>query len=362
PRLKSVSLSAPFVSATITAPFVSAVTATASNRLGSRALHMLCCCSSALRVLWCCGSYFWCVRSVSRGPVFIDLHWKPPHLPSKPLPLHFSSNAAKTCAIDETRLWSEVSEPSSTCPAGCVECSGEILLSSHRMLLMIPELQTLLSVMELLLPTSSVMECSLHIYSSAMEFLLIGCRFTTRMWFQISSISSAIECSTLTLNCRTFSWMWLQILFIATSLKHISIFLLPWLLYLCSCVARSVYGLEDWTTDDALSVLFKGSAFWYQTTSAIVALIKIVYPTLVVVSITGIGSLIVFSMLFGVIPLLRLNVVEIRRHLNNACCLCIMTCFYLLFLCFRLTFMAANLLAVMALLPSFVNNFSFDGE
>ncbi|KAL0731071.1 hypothetical protein Bca4012_027165 [Brassica carinata] len=243
PRLKSVSLSAaivaPFISATIVAPFVSAFTATASNRLGSRALHVLCCCSSSLRVLWCCGSYFWCVRSESRGPVFVDLRRKPPPLPSKPLPLLFSTGAAKTCAIDETRLWSEVPEPSSTFSARSVDCSGEILLSSDHMLLTIPELQTLFSVMDFLLPNPSVMECSLHISSSAMEFLLIGCRFTTRLWFQISYISSAIECLML------------------------------------------IYGLEDWTTDDALSVLFKGSAFRYQITSAIVALIKIVYLTLV---------------------------------------------------------------------------------
>lgn len=101
---------------------------------------------------------------------------------------------------------------------------------------------------------------------------------------------------------------------------------------------------------------------WYQITTAIVAIIKIVYPTLVVVSITGIRSLIVFSMLFGVIPLLRLNVVEIRGHLSNACCLCIMTAFIFCFYVFRLTFVAANLLTVMALLPSFVNNSSFNGE
>ncbi|KAL0702503.1 hypothetical protein Bca4012_058625 [Brassica carinata] len=142
--------------------------------------------------------------SVSRVPGFLDLRRKPPPFPSKPLPLLFSTGAAKTCVIDETRLWSEVPE------------------SSHRMLLMIPELQTLFSIMEFLLPNSSNMECSLHIYSSAMEFLLIGCRLTTRLWFQVSSISSAIEC--LMLNCRTFSWMWLQRLFIDTFVKHISIF------------------------------------------------------------------------------------------------------------------------------------------
>lgn len=108
------------------------------------------------------------------------------------------------------------------------------------------------------------------------------------------------------------------------------------LLHYCSRVVLSVYGLEDWTTDDALSVLFKGSAFRYQITSAIVAVIKIVYPTLVVVSITSIKSLIVFIMLLGVIPLLRLlNAVEIRGRLSNACCLRIMTAFiFCFFVCF----------------------------
>lgn len=151
--------------------------------------------------------------------------------------------------------------------------------------------------------------------------------------------------------------MWLQILFIATSLKHISVFLLPWLLHSCSCVARSLYGLEDWTTDDALSVFFKGSAVRYHITFAIMAIIKIVHRTLVVVSITGIRSLIVFSMLFCVIPLLRLNVVEIRGHLSSACCLRIMTAFIFCFYVFSLDFCSSEFVSRDGFFTNFCKQF-----
>uniref|UniRef100_A0A0D3AFK4 Major facilitator superfamily (MFS) profile domain-containing protein n=1 Tax=Brassica oleracea var. oleracea TaxID=109376 RepID=A0A0D3AFK4_BRAOL len=142
PRFKSASLSiaaaVPFISAATAAPFVSDATAalfvstitpTVSNRLGSSVLlkstvsyavrlsgdsrkamssgssapRIPCRCSSVLLVPWCCGSYSWCVRSVTQGSVFVDPRRKPPPLPSKSFPFHFSTGASKTCAIDETR-------------------------------------------------------------------------------------------------------------------------------------------------------------------------------------------------------------------------------------------------------------------
>ncbi|KAH0919095.1 hypothetical protein HID58_026755, partial [Brassica napus] len=163
PRFKSASLSiaaaVPFISAATAAPFVSdataalfvsTITATVSNRLGSSVLRkstvsyavrlsgdsrkamssgssaprIPCRCSSVLRVPWCCGSYFWCVRSVTQGSVFVDPRRKPPPLPSKPFPFHFFTGAAKTCAIDETRHCGEVLKLSPTCPARCADCSG----------------------------------------------------------------------------------------------------------------------------------------------------------------------------------------------------------------------------------------------
>ncbi|CAN7046719.1 unnamed protein product, partial [Brassica oleracea var. botrytis] len=108
PRFNSASLSiaaaVPFISAVTAAPFVSdataalfvsTITTTVSNRLGSSVLlkstvsyavrlsgdsrkamssgfsapRIPCHCSSVLRVPWCCGSYFWCVRSVTQGSV-----------------------------------------------------------------------------------------------------------------------------------------------------------------------------------------------------------------------------------------------------------------------------------------------------
>ncbi|KAF3599221.1 hypothetical protein F2Q69_00033447 [Brassica cretica] len=163
PRFKSASLSiaaavplifaataAPFVSDATAALFVSTITAIVSNRLGSSvflkstvsyavrlsgdsrkamssgssAPRIPCRCSSVLRVPWCCGSYSWCVRSVTQGSVFVDPHRKPPPLSSKPFPFHYSTGAAKTCAIDETRHCGEVLKLSPTCPARCADCSG----------------------------------------------------------------------------------------------------------------------------------------------------------------------------------------------------------------------------------------------
>ncbi|CAN6816766.1 unnamed protein product [Brassica oleracea var. botrytis] len=148
----------------------------------------------------------------------------------------------------------------------------------------------------------------------------------------------AIECS---LAITTFysaieyflACLWFQILIINTLLKPTSTFLLPWLLYhCCSCVARSAFGLEDCSTDDLLSELFKGSAFWCYIASAIVASVKIFIPALVVEPITSIRSLIVFFVSHGVIPLLKPSVVEIRGRLCNVSCLCIMIAS--IFMCF----------------------------
>uniref|UniRef100_A0A0D3DEG1 HIT domain-containing protein n=1 Tax=Brassica oleracea var. oleracea TaxID=109376 RepID=A0A0D3DEG1_BRAOL len=91
---------------------------------GFSAPRIPCRCSSVLRVPWCCGSYSWCVRSVTQGSVFVDPRRKPPPLPSKPFPFHFSTGASKTCAIDETRHCGEVLKLSPTCPARCADCSG----------------------------------------------------------------------------------------------------------------------------------------------------------------------------------------------------------------------------------------------
>ncbi|CAH8337149.1 unnamed protein product [Eruca vesicaria subsp. sativa] len=84
----------------------------------------------------------------------------------------------------------------------------------------------------------------------------------------------------------------------------------------CHCFCTSTLVLlgqyMDWKGwSDSLSILFKGSTFWYKFTYVSVTDIKIVIPTVVVVPITGIKSLNVFIMFLGVIPLLRPNVVEI---------------------------------------------------
>ncbi|WZZ04761.1 hypothetical protein YC2023_090682 [Brassica napus] len=82
----------------------------------------------------------------------------------------------------------------------------------------------------------------------------------------------------------------------------------------------STFGLEDCSTDDLFSVLFKGSAFWCYTASAIVASVKIVIPTLIAEPITSIRSLIVFFVSHGFIPLLKPSVGEIGRRLCNQSC------------------------------------------
>ncbi|KAH0879089.1 hypothetical protein HID58_066483 [Brassica napus] len=74
----------------------------------------------------------------------------------------------------------------------------------------------------------------------------------------------------------------------------------------------STFGLEDCSTNDLFSVLFKGSAFWCYITSAIVASVKIVIHALVAEPITSIRSLIVFFVSHGVIPLFKPSVGEIQ--------------------------------------------------
>ncbi|KAF2569160.1 hypothetical protein F2Q68_00024300 [Brassica cretica] len=130
PRFKSASISiaaaVPFISAATAAPFVSdatpvlfvsTITATVSNSLGSSVLmkstvsyavrlsgdsrkamssgssapRIPCRCSSVLRVPWCCGSYFWCVRSVTQGSVFVDPRRKRNRLLFHPNLFHFIS-------------------------------------------------------------------------------------------------------------------------------------------------------------------------------------------------------------------------------------------------------------------------------
>ncbi|CAN7007239.1 unnamed protein product [Brassica oleracea var. botrytis] len=146
----SAATAALFVSDATAALFVSTITTTVSNHLGSSVLlkstvsyavrlsgdsrkamssgfsapRIPCRCSSVLRVPWCCDSYSWCVRSVTQGSVFVDPRRKPPPIPSKPFPFHFSTGAAKTSAINETRHCGEVLKLSPTCPARCAECSG----------------------------------------------------------------------------------------------------------------------------------------------------------------------------------------------------------------------------------------------
>ncbi|KAG2309275.1 hypothetical protein Bca4012_081805 [Brassica carinata] len=95
---------------------------------------------------------------------------------------------------------------------------------------------------------------------------------------------------------------------------------------------RSAFGLEDWSTDNLLFVLFKGSAYWCHITSAIIASVKIVIPALAAVPITSIRSLIVFFVFHGVITLLKPSVVEIRGYLSNVSCLCIMIASIFVFL------------------------------
>ncbi|KAF3515916.1 hypothetical protein DY000_02063860 [Brassica cretica] len=97
---------------------------------------------------------------------------------------------------------------------------------------------------------------SLGCFYSAIE-----CSLPTASWFQICLTSSRVEY--LMLICRFSARWWFQILIITTLLKPTSTFLLPLVLYCCcSCVVLSAFRLEDYSTDNSLSVLFKGSASW----------------------------------------------------------------------------------------------------
>ncbi|KAG2308715.1 hypothetical protein Bca52824_028463 [Brassica carinata] len=118
----------------------------------------------------------------------------------------------------------------------------------------------------------------------------------------------------------------MKILIINILLKPTSTLLLPWLLYCCcSCVAKSAFSLEDCSTDDLLSVLFKCSTFWCYITYVIVASVKNFIPALVAEPITSIRSLIVFFVFHGVIPLLKPSVVGIQGLLRNQKLLASMT-------------------------------------
>ncbi|CAN7006268.1 hypothetical protein IGI04_009962 [Brassica rapa subsp. trilocularis] len=210
-----------------------------------------------------------------------------------------------------------------------------------------------LTIVELIL--YSAIECSLPIITF---YSAIECLLPITSWFQICLTSSRMEYSML--NCRFIAWLWFQILFINTLLKPTSTFLLPWFLYrCCSCVARSTFGLEDCSTDDLFSVLFKGSAFWCYTASAIVASVKIVIPALIAEPITSIRSLIVFFVSHGFIPLLKPSVGEIRGRLCNVSCLCIMIASIFVFL---LAFCCTKVVSQYGFVIIFVNNFSFNGD
>ncbi|KAL0854228.1 hypothetical protein Bca101_059380 [Brassica carinata] len=200
----------------------------------------------------------------------------------------------------------------------------------------------------------SAIECSLPVTSfySAIEFSL-----PITSWFQICQTFSRVEY--LMLNCRFLAWLWFQILIISISLKPTSAFVLPCFWYRCfSCAARSAFGLEDCSTDDLLSVLFKGSAYWCHIASAIIASV-IVIPALAAVPITNIRSLIVFFVFHGVIPLLKPSVVEIRGCLSNVSCLCIMIASIFVFL---LAFCCSKVVSQYGFVIIFVNNSSSNGD
>ncbi|WZZ27404.1 hypothetical protein YC2023_010805 [Brassica napus] len=189
----------------------------------------------------------------------------------------------------------------------------------------------------------SAIECSLPITSF---YSVIECSLL------ITPLYSAIEC--LPTTC------WFQILIITTLLKPTSTSLLPWFLYCCcSCVARSYFGLEDYSTDDSLSVLFKGSASWCHSALAIVASVTIVSHALVALPITNIRSLSVFFVAYGVIPLLKPSVVEIRGRLCNVSCLCIMIASIFVFL---LAFCCSKFVSQYGFVIIFVNTSSSDGD
>ncbi|CAH8334487.1 unnamed protein product [Eruca vesicaria subsp. sativa] len=201
----------------------------------------------------------------------------------------------------------------------------------------------------------SVIECSLPVttFYSAIE-----CSLPIISWFQIFLTLSRMEY--LMLNYRFSPWLWFQILIVTTLLEPISTSLLPWFLYpCCSCVARLTFGLEDCSTDDLFSVLFKGPASWCLITSAIVANVKIVVSALVAVPITSIRSLIVFFVSHGVIPLLKPSVVEIRGRLSNVSCLCIMIASIFLFL---LAFCCSKVVSRYGFVIIFVNIVSSNGD
>ncbi|CAF1813852.1 unnamed protein product, partial [Brassica oleracea] len=164
PRFKSASISiaaaVPFVSAATAAPFVSDATAAlfpyhycyCFKSFGFKRapeVHCLLCCpliwgfpeSNVKRVLRssyslpllfrsACSLVLWLlllVRQICNSRLCVrrsSPETKPPPLPSKPFPFHFSTGAAKTCAIDETRHCDEVLKLSLTCPARCADCSG----------------------------------------------------------------------------------------------------------------------------------------------------------------------------------------------------------------------------------------------
>ncbi|CAF1887997.1 unnamed protein product [Brassica napus] len=109
---------------------------------------------------------------------------------------------------------------------------------------------------------------SLGCFYSAIE-----CSLPIASWFQICLTSSRVEY--LMLVCRFSARWWFQILIITTLLKPTSTFLLPLVLYCCfSCVVLSASRLEDYSTDDSLSVLFKGSTSWCHI-SAIPSVVEI---------------------------------------------------------------------------------------
>ncbi|VVB12251.1 unnamed protein product [Arabis nemorensis] len=127
-----------------------------------------------------------------------------------------------------------------------------------------------------------------------------------------------------------------------SSLGPISSSLVPWLIYHCSCVARSTLGWEELYKDDPFSVFFKGS------TLISAADFKIDNPALDAVSITDVSSLVVFLIFHGVIPLLMPYVVEIQGRLHSVCYLGIMTASILCVYFLRLPYVAAKLVILIA--------------
>ncbi|XP_009112991.2 putative transmembrane protein At3g54730 [Brassica rapa] len=216
---------------------------------------------------------------------------------------------------------------------------------------------TLYSAIECLLPATSysAIECLFPVTSF---YSAIECLLPITSWFQICLTFSGVEY--LMLNCRFSAWLWFQIFIIITLMKPTSTSLLPLFLYrCCSCVARSAFGLEDCSTDDLFSVLFKGSASWCHIASAIVASITIVISALVAVPITSTSSLIVFFVFHGVIPLLKPSIVEIRRRFGNVSCLCIMIASIFVFL---LAFSCSKVVSQYGFVIIFVNNSSSNGD